>query len=82
MLVLCVLCSATLVAQTPPPERKVMGNVVTSLRDPAIRIELPRDVEYVGADRWVLYGIADCELHAFVEADENKECSAPVLGAI
>jgi hypothetical protein len=29
-------------------------------------------VRYVGADRWVLYGIADCELHAFVQADEQK----------
>ena len=26
----------------------------------------------VGADRWVLYGIADCELHAFVKDDEQK----------
>jgi hypothetical protein len=29
-------------------------------------------VQYVGADRWVLYGIADCELHAFVEADAQN----------
>jgi hypothetical protein len=29
-------------------------------------------VQYVGADRWILYEIADCELHAFVEADEQK----------
>jgi len=29
-------------------------------------------VQYVGADRWVLYDIADCELHAFVEADGQK----------
>jgi len=72
VLVLWVLFSATLVAQSTPPERKVAGNVVTSLRDPAIRIELPRDAQYVGADRWVLYGIADCELHAFVEADEKR----------
>ena len=37
-----------------------------------MRIELPKSMQYVGADRWVLYGIADCELHAFVEADEQK----------
>ena len=35
-------------------------------------IRLPESVHYVGADRWVLYGIADCELHAFVKADEQK----------
>ena len=57
--------------QTKPPERTVAGNVITSARDPKVRIELPRSVRYVGADRWVLYGIADCELHAFVEADSN-----------
>ena len=64
-----LLCGSILTGQTAPPERRVSGNVVTSLRDPAVRIELPKTVQYVGADRWVLYGIADCELHAFVEAD-------------
>ena len=57
-------------AQTP--ERKVENNIVISERDPKVRIELPRSVQYVGADRWILYGIADCELHAFVEADEHQ----------
>jgi hypothetical protein len=55
------------------PERKVENNnVIISERDPKVRIELPRSVQYVGADRWVLYDIADCELHAFVEADERQ----------
>src|SRR3984885_11482423 len=61
-----------LMAQSAPPERKVVDNVVTSERDPALRMELPKAAQYVGADRWVLYGIADCELHAFVEADAHK----------
>jgi len=56
----------------PAPERKVENNAIISERDPKARIELPESVHYVGADRWVLYGIADCELHAFVEADEQK----------
>jgi hypothetical protein len=72
VLVLSVLCGATLMAQTAAPERKVVGSVVTSERDPAVRIELPKAAQYVGADRWVLSGIADCELHAFVEADAQK----------
>jgi hypothetical protein len=70
--VLSFVCGVTLTAQTAPPERKVVGNVVTSERDPAVRIELPKAAQYVGADRWVLYGIADCELHAFVEAEAQK----------
>ncbi len=44
-----------------------------SERDPAVRIELPKSVQYVGADRFVLYGMADCELYAFVEADHERK---------
>ena len=62
-----------LAAETRSPERQVDDNVITSEHDPEVRIQLPKSVQYVGADRWVLYGIADCELHAFVEADEQKE---------
>ena len=62
----------TLFAQTSNPERKVTGNALTSERDPNVSIELPRSVQYCGADRWMLYDIADCELHAFVEADKDK----------
>jgi hypothetical protein len=72
IVVLSFLCGATLIGQTAAPERKVVGTVITSERDPAVRIELPRAARYVGADRWVLYDIADCELHAFVEADAQK----------
>lgn len=68
-----ILLLATFVpAQTSGPERKVAGNVVTSERDPAVRITLPKPVQYVGAQRWVLYDLADCELHAFVEASPQK----------
>jgi len=60
-------------ARAKSPERKVENNVIISERDPKVRIELPKSVQYVGADRWVLYGIADCELHAFVEADSQQK---------
>jgi hypothetical protein len=67
-----ILFCSVLAAQTKTPERTVEGNVITSERDPKVQIQLPKSVRYVGADRWVLYGIADCELHAFIEADEQK----------
>lgn len=67
-----ILVSCFLAAQTGAPERRVEGNVITSARDPQVRIELPKSVQYVGADRWILYDIADCELHAFVDADARK----------
>jgi hypothetical protein len=54
------------------PERKIQGNIIISERDPKVRIRLPKSVQYVGADRWVLYDMADCELHAFVDADQRK----------
>ena len=65
-LVLCPLISAEV------PERTVRGNALHSGRDPRLTIRLPKDVQYAGADRWLLYDIADCELHAFVVADSKK----------
>lgn len=59
-------------AQVESPERKVEANVITSERDPRVQIRVPKSARYIGADRWVLYDIADCELHAFVEADDQQ----------
>lgn len=67
-----VSLTGSLFAETTAPERKIDGNAIISERDPKVRIELPASVQYLGADRWILYEIADCELHAFVEADEQK----------
>ena len=59
------------IAQTP--ERKVVNNnIIISDHDPKVRIELPKSVWYVGVDRFVLQDIADCELYAFVEVDDQK----------
>jgi hypothetical protein len=61
----------TAIAQTP--ERKVVNNnIIISDHDPKVRIELPKSVWYVGVDRFVLQDIADCELYAFVEVDDQK----------
>ncbi|MGA7686317.1 MAG: hypothetical protein WCC32_10315 [Terriglobales bacterium] len=68
---LFLLCGL-MAAQGNAPERVVRGNVITSERDPQVRITLPEAVHYVGGDRWVFYDIADCELHAFVETDGQK----------
>lgn len=68
-------CCTMLVAAHVPaqaPERVVSGHTVRSDRDPAVLLELKGPVQYVGADRWVLYGVADAEVHVFVEADSSK----------
>jgi hypothetical protein len=70
--ILLILCAGCLVGAAQAPERKVESNVINSERGPKVRIELPKSVRYVGADRWELYGIADCELYAFVEADSQQ----------
>jgi hypothetical protein len=63
---------AILGAQREAPERMVRGNVITSPTGPVVKIELPRSAKYVGAERWLLYGVADCELHVFVDSDARK----------
>ena len=70
--IVIVLCGYGFTAEATSPGRKVENNVIISEHHPKVRIELPKSVQYVGADRWVLYGIADCELHAFVEADKEQ----------
>lgn len=59
-------------AQLPPPDRTVEDHVLTSAHDPKVRVHLPASAHHVGADRWVLYDMADCELYAFVAADSNN----------
>ena len=70
VLAFCFISEQALAAD---PERRVESNVVTSQADPAVRVELPKGVQYLGADRFVLYDIADCELHLFVEANAQRE---------
>ncbi|HXO61414.1 MAG TPA: hypothetical protein VN850_06330 [Candidatus Acidoferrales bacterium] len=71
-IIVVISCCAFFVTQNQVPERRVQGNTTISTHDPKLRVRLPESVRYVGADRWVLYGIADCELHAFVKTDEQK----------
>jgi hypothetical protein len=65
-------CCAFFANQNEAPKGRVLGNMVISDHDPKVLVRLPESVHYVGADRWVLYGIADCELHAFVDLDSKK----------
>ena len=64
--------SCVLMAAAKAPEREVKGNRLISRSDPAITIHVPRSAVYLGAERWDLYDVADCELHLFVEASPDK----------
>jgi hypothetical protein len=69
----CLVCFAIFLAsQTSAPERKVERNAIVSGHDPNVRVQFPQSAQYVGADRWNLYDIADCELHAFVDSDAQN----------
>ena len=71
IIVLAFIACLTAIAQTPA--RKVVNNnILISDHDPKVRIELPKSVWYVGVDRFILQDIADCELYAFVEVDDQK----------
>jgi hypothetical protein len=74
-----VVVAATVEFHSPcraaQPERVVSDNVVISRQEPTAEIKVPASFRYVGADRFVLTDSSlgdfdDCELHAFVEADE------------
>jgi hypothetical protein len=70
--IIVFLLAVCVIAEVKRPERQVKSNTIISQNDPRAQIHLPAPARYVGADRWELYGIADCELHAFVEADRRK----------
>jgi hypothetical protein len=50
------------------PERHVNGRTLTSDRAPPIKISVPQPMSYLGAERFTLSGVADCEMHAFAES--------------
>jgi hypothetical protein len=54
-----------------PPQRKVAENVIDALHTPVETIEVDSAFKYVGAERFILYNIADAELHLFVDADKD-----------
>lgn len=71
-----MIFSGFLMAEPKAPEREVQGNRLISKSDPTITIRVPRSAVYLGAERWDLYDVADCELHLFVEAYPDKTVKA------
>jgi hypothetical protein len=59
-------------AVSPVPVAKVAGNVITHSGE-KVRVRVPESAVYAGAERFNLYGVADAEIHVFVEADAAKK---------
>ena len=71
-----VLVSDCTLAQQPggdalSPVRTVADNSITS-SSPALKLSVAPKFHYAGARRFILYGVAEAEIHLFVEADANK----------
>ena len=54
------------------PAAAVSGPAVTHPGE-KVSIKVPASATYVGAERFNLYGVADAEIHVFVEADAAKK---------
>ncbi len=73
MLMLVGLGVAPAAAQVPVTlEARIEANRVIRPGEPALTIRVPANANYVGGERFTLYGVADCEIHVFVEADAAK----------
>ena len=70
-----LLCPLWANADSLELERIVRANSIVSEQDPRIRIEVPETSKYIGGHRWLLFDVADCEVHVFVEADSEKRVS-------
>ncbi|HET6277030.1 MAG TPA: hypothetical protein VFE16_13965 [Candidatus Cybelea sp.] len=66
------LCNGLVPSVGQAAVRAAHANAVTSDRDPRVVIRLPTSAQYVGEEKWVLFGIADCQLFAFVEANARR----------
>lgn len=65
--------AAPAAAQVPATlEARIEANRVVRAGEPALSIRVPTGATYVGGERFTLYGIADCEIHVFVEADAAR----------
>jgi hypothetical protein len=64
--------STTEAAVPSAPAAHVSGNVVTHPVE-KIRVRVPEKAAYAGSERFNLYGVADAEIHVFVEADAAKK---------
>ena len=72
LLIVTLALSLLTVAQSNPPiTRTVAGQVLTSKDTPAVRLEFDKAFKYVGAQSFVLYGVANAEQHFFVDADKD-----------
>lgn len=58
-------------APVPPPAARVEARSVMHPGE-GVTVRVPAGATYIGAERFALYGMADCEIHLFVEAGPDR----------
>ncbi|GHA61801.1 hypothetical protein GCM10008927_29050 [Amylibacter ulvae] len=56
--------------------RTVEGNTLTSYEHPSVRITFPPEYEYLGAQRFILYGTAEAEQYMFASSHPDGSTRA------
>jgi hypothetical protein len=70
-------CGAALAADPvagsgPAMQGNINGNTITSTAFPPGRITLDKAFSYIGSTSFVLYGVADCEIHVYADIKDNR----------
>jgi len=52
-------------------ERTVVGQELVSTSDPAANLRFATEYQYIGGQKFILYGVADTEQHFFVETNDD-----------
>jgi hypothetical protein len=75
-LLICTFALGAAAQSTPPAGSPAMsrtqGQVISSTGFPEGTLAVDPKLTYIGSDKWVLYGVADCEIHVFAEVDADK----------
>jgi hypothetical protein len=62
----------TSVAEAPTaPTARVEAHAVAHPGE-GVTVRVPETATYAGGERFTLYGVADCEIHVFIEADADR----------
>ena len=72
LVVILAACSASGSATAGEMQATVANRVLTSTVFPEGSIRFGSDLTYVGSEKFILYEVANCEIHLFVEADDKR----------
>lgn len=65
-------CSTLVLATSLAAQRTVTGNTIVSSELPSVSIRVEDAMKHVGVTSFDLYGVADAEIHLFVESDGDR----------